>query len=537
LHKAGLRKAGKRGYLALPLKRRETRGACPTRPPERRDMTEPVDLDPKDWDAFRAESHRALDSMIDYLRDLRTRPVWTAPTEEARARFDRDLPAEGRDLAAVLEDFERFIKPFATGNIHPMFMGWVQGAGTPVGMIAELLAAGMNSNCGGRNHIAIDVERQIAKWMAQAFGLPQDASGIFVTGTSMANFLSLLVARDQAYGDKDVRLNGLCAQSGQLIAYASREAHNCVRQAMELAGLGARHLRLIPSDDSRCIKVSALRHAISADRAAGFRPFLVVGTAGAVDTGAIDPLDRLADVAHSEDLWFHVDGAFGALAALSPQLKPLVKGLERADSIAFDFHKWLHVPYDAGFFLVRDSKAHKRAFAANAAYLSRAPRGLAAGDTWPCDLGPDLSRGFRALKTWITIETFGAKKLGQCIEQCCRMAKRLEAWIAASDSFFMRAPVALNIVCFGVKGDDDGSLAREIVMELHERGEAAPSLTILDGVPAIRAAIINHRTHEQDIDAFTRFLEAAVSRARKAPHDFGAVVEPHGPGRTRLSED
>ncbi|HEY8163555.1 MAG TPA: pyridoxal-dependent decarboxylase [Methylocystis sp.] len=500
-------------------------------------MTEPVDLDPKDWDAFRAESHRALDSMIDYLRDLRTRPVWTAPTEEARARFDRDLPAEGRDLAAVLEDFERFIKPFATGNIHPMFMGWVQGAGTPVGMIAELLAAGMNSNCGGRNHIAIDVERQIAKWMAQAFGLPQDASGIFVTGTSMANFLSLLVARDQAYGDKDVRLNGLCAQSGQLIAYASREAHNCVRQAMELAGLGARHLRLIPSDDSRCIKVSALRHAISADRAAGFRPFLVVGTAGAVDTGAIDPLDRLADVAHSEDLWFHVDGAFGALAALSPQLKPLVKGLERADSIAFDFHKWLHVPYDAGFFLVRDSKAHKRAFAANAAYLSRAPRGLAAGDTWPCDLGPDLSRGFRALKTWITIETFGAKKLGQCIEQCCRMAKRLEAWIAASDSFFMRAPVALNIVCFGVKGDDDGSLAREIVMELHERGEAAPSLTILDGVPAIRAAIINHRTHEQDIDAFTRFLEAAVSRARKAPHDFGAVVEPHGPGRTRLSED
>jgi aromatic-L-amino-acid decarboxylase len=537
LHKAGLRKAGKRGYLALPLKRRETRGACPTRPPERRDMTEPVDLDPKDWDAFRAESHRALDSMIDYLRDLRTRPVWTAPTEEARARFDRDLPAEGRELAAVLEDFERFIKPFATGNIHPMFMGWVQGAGTPVGMIAELLAAGMNSNCGGRNHIAIDVERQIAKWMAQAFGLPQDASGIFVTGTSMANFLSLLVARDQAYGDKDVRLNGLCAQSGQLIAYASREAHNCVRQAMELAGLGARHLRLIPSDDSRCIKISALRHAISADRAAGFRPFLVVGTAGAVDTGAIDPLDRLADVAHSEDLWFHVDGAFGALAALSPRLKPLVKGLERADSIAFDFHKWLHVPYDAGFFLVRDPKAHKRAFAANAAYLSRAPRGLAAGDTWPCDLGPDLSRGFRALKTWIAIETFGAKKLGQCIEQCCRMAKRLEAWIAASDSFFMRAPVALNIVCFGVKGDDDGSLAREIVMELHERGEAAPSLTILDGVPAIRAAIINHRTHEQDIDAFTRFLEAAVSRARKAPHDFGAVVEPHGPGRTRLSED
>ncbi|WP_370635041.1 aspartate aminotransferase family protein [Methylocystis sp. WRRC1] len=500
-------------------------------------MTQPVDLDPEDWEDFRSKSHRALDEMIDYLRDLRERPVWRAPTEEAKARFDRDLPVEERDFADVLKDFDRYIKPFATGNIHPMFMGWVQGAGTPVGMIAEMLAAGMNSNCGGRNHIAIDVERQIAKWMAQAFGFPQDASGIFVTGTSMANFLSLLVARDQAYGESDVRLNGLCAQSGQLIAYASREAHNCVRQAMELAGLGARHLRLIPSDERRAMKISYLRHAIAADRAAGFRPFLIVGTAGTVDTGAIDPLDRLADVAHTEDMWFHVDGAFGALAALSPALKPLVKGLERADSIAFDFHKWLHAPYDAGFFLVRDPKAHKRAFAANAAYLTRAPRGLAAGETWPCDLGPDLSRGFRALKAWMTIETFGAKKLGQCIEQTCRMAKRLEAWIEGSGNFFMRAPVSLNIVCFGVTGDDDGSLAREIVMELHERGEAAPSLTILDGVPAIRAAIINHRTHEEDIDAFTTYLEAALRRARKEPHLEALAEAPHGPGKTRLSED
>ena len=176
----------------------------------------PVDLDPEDWDEFRAESHRALDMMIDYLRGLRERPVWREPTAEAQARFERDLPAEGRDLAAVLADFDRYIKPFATGNIHPMFMGWAQGAGTPVGMIAEMLAAGMNSNCGGRNHIAIDVERQIAAWMAEAFGFPADASGIFVTGTSMANFLSLLVARDQAYGDRDVRLNGLCALQGQL---------------------------------------------------------------------------------------------------------------------------------------------------------------------------------------------------------------------------------------------------------------------------------------------------------------------------------
>ena len=502
-------------------------------------MTQPVDLDPEDWDAFRETSHRALDAMIDYLRDLRSRPVWRAPDGAARARFTREtLPDEGREFAAVLADFEQFIKPYATGNIHPMFMGWAQGAGTPAGMIADMLAAGMNSNCGGRNHIALDVERQIARWMASAFDFPPEASGIFVTGASMANFLCLLVARDQAYGTNDVRLNGLRALDTQLIAYTSREAHNCVRQAMELAGLGARHLRIIDSDERRGIKIDELHHAIAADRAAGFTPFLIVGTAGSVDTGAIDPLDHLADVAHSEDLWFHVDGAFGALAALAPELKPLVKGLERADSIAFDFHKWLHVPYDAGFFLVRDPETHKRAFAANAAYLTRAPRGLAAGDTWPCDLGADLSRGFRALKTWMTIETFGATKLGACIAQTCRLAKKLESWIDASDAFVMRAPVTLNIVCFSVKDDPDGALAREIVMELHERGEAAPSLTILDGRPAIRAAILNHRTRDEDIDAFTEVLEAALRRARKEPHPIEALREPpHGPGKTPLSQD
>lgn len=501
-------------------------------------MSSGVDLDPDDWEEFRAQSHKALDGMIDYLRDVRKRPVWRQAPQEAKERFRRALPLEGRAFSEALNDFERFIKPYATGNTHPLFMGWVHGAGTPVGMIADMLAAGLNSNCGGRNHIAIDVERQIASWMAQAFGFPPEASGLFVTGTSMANFLSLLVARQHAFGEKDVRLNGLQASDSHLIAYTSREAHNCVRQAMELAGLGARNLRLIASDERRAMRVGDLRRAIAADRKAGLLPFLIVGTAGSVDTGAIDPLDRLADVAHQEDIWFHIDGAFGALGMLSPALKPLLKGLERADSIAFDFHKWLQVPYDAGFFLVRDPKAHRSAFAANAAYLTRAQRGLAMGDTWPCDLGPDLSRGFRALKTWFTIEVFGAQRLGQCMEQSCCMARRLESRIATSRDLFMRAPVTLNIVCFGVKDDPDGALAREIVMDLHERGEAAPSLTLLDGVPAIRAAIINHRTREADIDSFVEMLERAVVRARQEPHPLAPLVEPpHGPGRSRLSED
>lgn len=476
-----------------------------------------ADLDPQDWEQFRAESHRALDHMIDFLADLRERPVWREPSAEARERFRRPLPTQGKGLTATLEDYERFIEPFANGNIHPLFMGWAQGAGTPVGMVAEMLAAGLNSNCGGRNHIAIDVERQIAAWMAEAFGFPAEASGIFVTGTSIANFLSLLVAREHALGARNVRKTGLKALDEQLVAYTSHEAHNCVRQAMELAGIGAGHLRLITSDKNRALRLDDLTRTLAADRAAGLHPFLIVGTAGSVDTGAIDDLDALADIAQREGLWFHIDGAFGALAALSPALRPLIKGLERADSVAFDFHKWLHVPYDAGFFLVRDKDAHRRAFAANAAYLSRAPRGLAAGETWPCDLGADLSRGFRALKTWFTIEVFGTERLAGCIEKSCRLARRLQRSIEASGAFEMRAPVALNIVCFGVTDDPTGQLNREIVMELHESGEAAPSLTLLDGVPTIRAAIFNHRTQEADIDAFIGMLERAAQRARGEP--------------------
>ncbi|WP_292533049.1 pyridoxal-dependent decarboxylase [Methylocystis sp.] len=481
------------------------------------EMTSEIDLDPEDWDKFRDESHRALDRMIDYLRHARERPVWRQAPREAKARFCQDLPVARRDFSEVLADFEKFIKPYATGNTHPLFMGWAHGAGTPVGMIADMLAAGLNANCGGRNHIAIDVEWQIASWMAQAFGFPPDASGIFVTGSSIANFLSLLVAREHALESKNVRLNGLQGMAGQLIAYASREVHNCVRQAMELSGLGASNLRLIDADERRTMRIGELDKAITADRRAGLEPFLVVGTAGSVDTGAIDDLDGIADIADREGLWFHIDGAFGALAVLSPRLKPLVKGLERADSIAFDFHKWLHVPYDAGYFLVRDPVAHRRAFAAEAAYLSRAPRGLAAGDIWPCDLGSDLSRGFRALKIWFTIEVFGTERLGQCIEQTCRIAQHLQKRIEASETFFIRAPVTLNIVCFGLKDDPDGQLAREIVMDLHERGEAALSVTILDGTPAIRAAIFNHRARRSDMDDFIEMLECAARRAKQAP--------------------
>jgi aromatic-L-amino-acid/L-tryptophan decarboxylase len=478
--------------------------------------TAPPNLDPDDWQAFRAASRQALDEMIDFLETIRERPVWQQAPDEVLREFRQPLPTTPQDLDQVLADFSKLIRPYATGNLHPLFMGWVHGAGTPVGMIAEMLAAGLNMNCGGRNHIALDVEHQIAAWAAELFGFPADASGVFVTGTSAANHLALLVARNACLGD-EVRRDGLRDTAPQLSAYTSAEAHGCIMQAMEMAGIGSRFLRLIPVDDSGAMRLDHLANAIAADRAHGLRPFLVAATAGTVNTGAFDELEGVAVICGKEKLWFHVDGAFGALVALSPGLRPLIRGIERADSIAFDFHKWAHVPYDAGFLLVRDPERHRRTFRNPAAYLHRARSGLAAGDTWPCDLGPDLSRGFRALKTWFTLRVHGADKIGACIEHTCRVAKHLEKRLVEQSNLYeLAAPVALNIVCFGLRTSPDGELNKAIVIDLQERGVAAPSTTIINGRTVIRAAIVNHRTTEDDIDALMVALRDSALRVMLA---------------------
>jgi aromatic-L-amino-acid decarboxylase len=469
------------------------------------------DLDPQDWEAFRRDSHQALDGMIDFLRDMRERPVWQNAPAHVRQHFQAPLPRHPREFAEVLEDFDANIKPYAVGNTHPLFMGWVHGAGTPIGMIAEMLAAGLNANCGGRNHIGIAVENQITRWAAELFAFPQGASGVFTTGSSAANFLGLLIARDAALGH-EIRRGGLAATGAQLTAYASIHAHGCVAQAMELAGIGSSYLRSIPADAAGALRLDLLEDAMGGDRAAGLRPFLIVGTAGTVDTGAIDPLQALAEIAKKHGLWFHVDGAFGALTALSATLRPRLLGIELADTIALDFHKWAHVPYDAGFLLARDGAMHRGTFANAAAYLRRAPRGLAAGEIWPCDLGPDLSRGFRALKTWFTFQVHGADKIGGAIEATCEHARYLAEQLAQSDTFELRAAVSLNIVCFALKTGWPDPANEAIVVDLQERGLAAPSTTSVLGRPVIRAAIVNHRTTRADIDQFVAALHDAAGR-------------------------
>lgn len=460
-------------------------------------------LDPAHWATLRAVGHRMLDTMFDHLQTLRDQPVWQPPPPD---RLREPIPRLASDLADVHAQFVHSILPYSSGNAHPGFMGWVQGGGTPVGMLAEMLAAGMNANLGGRDHMAIAVEQQMIAWTRELFRFPAAASGLFVTGTSQANFLGVLVARTRALGTA-VRNRGL-ASGQQLIAYTSAVAHGCIARAMEMAGIGRDHLRLIPVDGVHRIEVAALRQAIAQDRKDGQTPFLLIGNAGTVDVGAIDDLASLADIAAAEGLHFHVDGAFGALAMLAPELAPRLHGIERADSLAFDWHKWGQVPYDAGFLLVRDGAWLRQNFAADAAYLRRAERGLAGGDWWPCDYGPDLSRGFRALKTWFTLKTHGTDAIGRVIAGTVDLAGYLADLVEDEPELELLGPVPLNIVCFGYRGPDADRLNAEIVADLHEAGRVAPSLTRIGGRTAIRAAIVNHRTTAEDVEALVRSVLA-----------------------------
>jgi aromatic-L-amino-acid decarboxylase len=485
-------------------------------------------LDPQNWDDIRAQGHRMLDDMIDYAANIRERPVWTPIPDAVRERFHEKLPHQPCDLGEVYREFTDFIVPYATGNVHPGFMGWVHGGGTAVGMLAEMLAAGLNANLGGRDHIPIEVERQVVEWMGSIFGFPSEASGIFVTGTSMANLMAVLVARTAALG-QSVRRRGLGDEGAFLTAYTSTAAHGCIAKAMDLAGFGSDALRCIEVDRSHRIDVAALRARIAADRNAGLKPFLVVGSAGTVDIGAIDDLAALSMLCREEGLWFHVDGAYGALGILSPLLAPRLAGLENADSIALDFHKWGQVPYDAGFLIVRDGQQHRETFAAPAAYLRRETRGLAAGSSWPCDLGPDLSRGFRALKTWFTLKTFGLEKLGAMITSTCTLAKYLEQRILAEPRLELLAPVELNIVCFRYRAADPNRVNGDIVIAIQESGIAAPSTTLLDGELAIRAAIVNHRTDTCDIDALISAVLEFGGQRSSSDDSLVLKVEPSPP--------
>ncbi|HYL30950.1 MAG TPA: pyridoxal-dependent decarboxylase [Gemmatimonadales bacterium] len=465
-------------------------------------------LDPEDWDELRSLGHRMVDDLLTYLQTVRERPVWRPIPADVRSFFKGPVPRKPEGAERAYADFREQVLPHPMGNIHPRFWGWVMGTGTPLGALAEMLAAGMNPNMGGGDHVANLVEAQVLDWCKEMLGFPPEASGLLVSGGSMANLVGLTVARSARAGF-DVRRQGVRGASGPLTVYASVETHSSVQKGVELLGLGSEALRLVPVNAQFEIEVGALERMLREDRAAGCRPICVVGNAGTVGTGAIDDLRALADLSTREEVWFHVDGAFGSLAALVPEYRSRLAGMERADSIAFDLHKWMYVPFEAGCTLVRDAEAHRRAFSLRPDYLTHAERGLAAGTLWFSDYGIQLTRGFRALKVWMSLKEHGLDRYARVVRQNIGQARYLAQLVREAPDLELLAPVPLNIVCFRyvAPGRDEAALDalnQELLIRLHEQGIAVPSNLTLGGRFALRVAITNHRSRREDFDLLIR---------------------------------
>lgn len=466
-------------------------------------ITHEETLDPADWDSMRALGHRMVDDMFDYYESVRNRPVWKPIPEATKQYLKHPLPTDPQAATEVYEEFIKHILPYAKGNNHPRFWSWVEGGGTPLGMLADMLAAAMNSNNAIGDHAAMYVENQVIEWSKQMFGFPSTASGILLSGGSLANITALIAARNSF--DKRIRPEGLSSLNSQLVIYASSETHTCVRKGAEMIGIGSKFMRLVPVDDHFRIRTDLLQEMINDDRNAGLIPFCIIGNAGTVNTGAIDDLDKLSSIASKEGCWFHVDGAFGAVPKLLPEFSEQLGAIEKADSLAFDFHKWLYVNYEVGCVLVRDGQAHRNAFSVSANYLLGHEKGLAGGPEPFSNFGMELSRGFKALKVWMSLKEHGIEKYKRLIRQNLQQADYLSKVIAKNSQLELLAGVPLNIVCYrfnpGNLGQQElNNLNKDIVMQLQEHGIAAPSYTLLNGRYAIRVAITNHRSRLEDFD-------------------------------------
>lgn len=464
-------------------------------------------LDPGDWADVQALSHQVVDESIGYLRDVRERPVWQEMPAEVKAFFESPLPRLPAPLAEVYREVAENVMPYPMGNIHPRFWSWYMGSSNFTGALADFLAAIQGSNLGGGNHAAALLDNQVIDWCKEMIGFPDSASGTLVSGGSMANLIGLTVARNARAGI-NVRECGVAAIEKPLRFYASDQVHSCHRKAMEALGLGNQALRRILTDGDLRMDIAALRTAIAKDRASGFLPACVIATAGTVNTGAIDDLEALASLSAEEDLWFHVDGCIGALIAIAPDNAYRVAGIGRADSVALDPHKWLHTPFEAGCVLVRDSSAHHGAFAVTPEYLESTHRGLASAP-WLHELGLQTTRGFKALKVWMTLKEHGAEKFGRLVDQNIAQARCLTALVEAEPALELVAPTSINIVCYryhpaGVEGEALKALNTEIMIRLQEQGTAALSDTTVHGEHCLRVAIANHRTRRSDLDFLIR---------------------------------
>ena len=402
------------------------------------------------------------------------------------------------------------------GNIHPRFLSWVIGNGTGGALLSDLMASAANPNCGGGNHAAPHVELQVLRWLRELLDLPPAFSGVLTSGASIANLVCLQVARQHALGD--VRKEGLFGRK-PLTFYASTETHSSITRAIETLGIGNKHLRKVPVDSAFRIDVLSLRKMIDDDKEAGLQPACVIAHAGTVNSGAVDNIRDLATLCRELQLWLHVDGAFGALAYLSndEEHRELLAGLQSANSIVFDAHKWLNVTYDAGVAFVRNTGGiHRATFELVPEYLERQP-GLAGGDFWPSQYGLQLSSGFRSLKIWSMLRENGAARVRAVITKCLNMARYVEHLCRKSEHIQVLQQVQLNIAVFrfvhpALTASELDQLNRTLLLDLHNSGRIAPSYTTMLGRYWLRACFVGHRVQKSDAEALVELVLAFGTR-------------------------
>jgi aromatic-L-amino-acid decarboxylase len=484
------------------------------------DKSAPPALDPEH---FRRLAHAAVDLAADYLAGISAAPVFRPMSPAERATLMQEpLDAAGIAPETVLERFRAVVLPHAMGNGHPRFFGWVNSPPAPIGIVADFLAAALNPSCAGGDHAAIYVERAAVRWLMELIGFPTDGSmGLLASGGSAATLIALAAARHQAAREDgwNVRAEGLQHARPALRIYVSPDGHSCIQKATEILGLGVQAIHRLATDARHRIEVGSLRAAVAADRAAGRRPFCVAASAGTVGTGAIDPLDELADVCAAERLWLHVDGAYGAVGAALPSHRARYAGLARADSVALDPHKWLSVPVECGAVLVRDGRLLRETWSLVPDYLrTEADRGFG-GLPWYSEYGIQQTRGFRALKLWMTLQHLGRDGVRDLVARHLTLAQRLAGLIDAAPDLERLAEVELSIVCFRyapahLGGNDRAldALNKRVMEEVQASGAAFLTQTTLGERFALRACVLHYATTESDLAALVDAVRATGAR-------------------------
>jgi glutamate/tyrosine decarboxylase-like PLP-dependent enzyme len=464
-------------------------------------------------DDFQKLGREALDRIAAYYQTLRDRPVLVPTSSKAlRARLDEPLPQCPSDFQEILDQFDDTVFQYSRHNAHPRMFGYVASPGTPITAIGSLIEAAINVNATAwrSGPAAAEVEHVTINWLKQILGYPDDAMGLFVSGGSMANFAGLAAARSAKAPINIVR-EGLTALRTPMCVYVSEEAHYSAEKAAAMLGLGEANVRHVQTDDRFRLDLADLDRLVAEDRAAGRLPFCVVASAGTTATGAIDPIADISDFARRHNLWLHVVAAYGGPAALVPEIRAKFAGIEQADSIALDPHKWFYLPMGCGCILYRDPAAARAAFAHGAEYTRTI--GLQDAEAFAFwDYGPELSRPFRALNLWLLFKYAGAQALAEAIEQNIACARHAAALIKRSPDLELLAPVELSIFCFRykTKEGDPNALNERLLIALQKAGSSYLSNASLRGQFALRGCVLNYRTTKHDMEVLLEDVRKAA---------------------------